>query len=44
MSEKNSVVAIFNIHTEAEAAVKELQLAYRTGKPPPTPRGLNLIP
>jgi uncharacterized membrane protein len=25
MSEKNSVVAIFNIHTEAEAAVKELQ-------------------
>ena len=24
MSEKNSVVAIFNIHTEAEAAVKEL--------------------
>ena len=27
MSEKNSVVAIFNIHTEAEAAVKELQKA-----------------
>lgn len=25
MSEKNSVVAIFNTHTEAEAAVKELQ-------------------
>jgi len=27
MAEKNSVVAIFNIHTEAEAAVKELQKA-----------------
>ena len=27
MSEKNSVVAIFNAHTEAEAAVKELQRA-----------------
>jgi Alternative complex III, ActD subunit/Heat induced stress protein YflT domain len=27
MSEKNSAVAIFNIHTEAEAAVKELQKA-----------------
>ena len=27
MSEKNSVVAIFNIHTEAEIAVKELQKA-----------------
>jgi len=27
MSEKNSVVAIFNIHTEAEAAIKELQKA-----------------
>jgi hypothetical protein len=25
MSEKNSVVAVFNIHPEAEAAVKELQ-------------------
>ena len=27
MSEKNSVVAIFNTHTEAEAAIKELQKA-----------------